>query len=120
MHLKAGGHAMQRRIYTGLLICLLGLGASAAQAAMVQPMYTTAYLQHLCDSSYDVDAGLCAGFIMGVADTLQQQKQACLNPSISPETLLANIRRAWDQEPEQPASALQSIQQIFQQRFPCP
>jgi hypothetical protein len=89
-------------------------------AAIVAPLYTTAYLQHLCNSPYDVDAGLCAGYIMGVADTLQQQHQACLSPNISPETLVDNIRRAWEQSPTQPESALNSIQDIFLKRFPCP
>lgn len=97
---------------------LLATMISAAQAAPAA-LYSTAYLQHLCNSTYDVDAGLCAGYIMGVADTLQQQKQACLSPNISPEILVENIRRAWEQKKEQPDNALHSIQDIFQIRFPC-
>lgn len=110
---------MVYRIFALLGLSLMVLTASPVRAA-IAPLYSTAYLQHLCNSSYDVDAGLCAGYIMGVADTLQQQRQACLSPSISPETLVANIRRAWEQNPQQPENALQSIQDIFQSRFPCP
>lgn len=94
--------------------------ASAAVSGAVSPLYTTAYLRSLCNSTYDVDAGLCAGYLMGVAESLQQAKQACLSPQISPETLTTNIRRGWEQNPDQPADALQSVQAILQSRFPCP
>jgi hypothetical protein len=97
---------------------LIWMGIMPAQAAP-DALYSTQYLQHLCNSTYDVDAGLCAGYIMGVADTLQQQKQACLSPNISPEVLVENIRRAWEQKKDQPDNALHSIQDIFLTRFPC-
>lgn len=113
------GDAMKYWIATisGLLLCL-----SSAQAATqaATPLYTTAYLQSLCSSTYDIDAGLCSGYLMGVADSLQQAKQACLSPQIGPETLTSNIRRAWEQNPDQPRDALQSVQEILQARFPCP
>lgn len=111
---------MHYRIYAFAGLALSLLAASPVRAAITDPLYSTAYLQHLCNSSYDVDAGLCAGYIMGVADTLQQQGQSCLSPNISPETLVSNIRRDWEQNPQQPENALQSIQDIFQRRFPCP
>jgi hypothetical protein len=110
---------MRYTLYGALVLVVTGVSAMTAHAA-TPPLYSTAYLQHLCNSTYDVDAGLCAGYIMGVADTLQQQKQACLSPNISPEVLVENIRRAWTQPGDQPINALQSIQDIFQSRFPCP
>ena len=90
--------------------------AGNAQAAS---LYTTPYLQSLCNSTYDVEAGLCSGYIMGIADSLQAQGKACLSPAIGPETLTINIRRGWEQAPEQPADALQSVSQLIESRFPC-
>jgi hypothetical protein len=107
-----------RTIFYGVMIVLLGM-THIVQAAPV-PLYETPYLQGLCNSPYDVDVGLCSGYIMGVADTLQQQNQVCLTPQIGAETLMLNIRRGWQQKPDQPVSALQSVQDILQQRFPCP
>ncbi len=104
-----------RYAFYALGVLLLPVMAQAAG-----PLYTTAYLQNLCNSTYDIDAGLCSGYLMGVADSLQQQKQACLSPQIGPETLTVNIRRAWDQTPNQPLDAMTSVQAILQSRFPCP
>ena len=84
------------------------------------PLYTTAYLRHLCTSTYDIDVGLCAGYVMGVADGLQQSGAACLSPMITPEVLIDNLNRGWAaQTGSPPDEALHSVQDILQTRFPC-
>lgn len=107
-------------LWIGLLVIAGSLHMAMAATPSITPLYTTAYLQSLCSSTYDIDVGLCSGYLMGVADSLQQAKQACLSPQIGPETLTTNIRRAWEQNPDQPRDALQSVQDILQSRFPCP
>lgn len=82
-------------------------------------LYSLSELQHLCDSQYDVDAGICAGYVMGVADALQQQGRACIGANIRPETLMDNIRRGWTQNTAPSDTALLSVQDIITQRFPC-
>jgi hypothetical protein len=100
---------------TGLLLTLAVPSAYAAP----QALYTTAYLQHLCSSTYDIDVGMCAGYIMSVADDLQQQGQVCLTGQVGPAVLMDNIRRSWTQTSNQPTGARQSVGDILQQRFPC-
>lgn len=107
-----------RRFHMVAVLASLWL-MSSAQAAPFQPLYTTAQLQALCASPYDIDVGLCAGYIMAVADQTQRDGQSCISGQIGPETMTDNIRRAWAQSPRQPDDALSSVQEILHNRFPC-
>ena len=108
------------RFILSIFFLILTVAGALAAPITTTPLYTTAQLRALCDSAYDVDAGLCAGYIMAVADDLQQQGQACLSPQIQPETLVANLRRAWQQNlAAASTSALHNVQEIIQSRFPC-
>lgn len=82
-------------------------------------LYSLSELQHLCDSQYDIDAGMCAGYVMGIADITQQQGRACIGPNVRPETLMDNIRRGWAQDKTASDTAAVSVQSILEQRFPC-
>lgn len=111
------------------------VGSQAAQAGMQAGMQngaqagargimTALQLQQLCDSPYDVDAGMCAGYVMAVAERIQQDpnpaSRVCLSPAIGPQILVQNVQRAWEQHP--PAAydlAVENVEALLRQRFKC-
>lgn len=86
---------------------------------------TAIQLQDLCNSQYDVDAGICAGYVTAVAEQLMSQSnpttQICLSPAISPQTLSDHLRRSFEKTPPGAEDlAAQYVIQALRQRFRCP
>jgi hypothetical protein len=99
--------------------------ASLPASAQVQTPMMAHQLQQLCMSRYDVDAGLCAGYVTAVADKLMRESNpanaVCMSPAISPQTLVDNLLRDWQEAeiaPEQ--MAFEAVEGVFRQRFRCP
>jgi len=95
-----------------------------AWAQMPSPM-TTVQLQDLCNSRYDVDAGMCAGYVTAVAERLMidnnPHQRVCLSPAIAPQILVDNIRNVWaKQPPEAQDLAAQTVESALRQQFRCP
>jgi hypothetical protein len=104
--------------------CLVfGLHSMAAQAQMQTPM-TAVQLQDMCASRYDVEAGLCAGYVTAVAERLLSEsdpvRRICLSPAIAPQTLVDNVRAVWSKYPPQPQDfAAESVEVALRQQFDC-
>lgn len=86
---------------------------------------TTPQLQALCASKYDIDFGICAGYVTAVAERLMGERdptrRVCLSAAISPQTLVANVTKAWaDQPPTAQDFAADSVELALRQRFACP
>ena len=89
---------------------------------------TVPELQQLCDSRYDVEAGMCAGYIMAIAETMTQDgnpmHRVCLNPAIGPQVLMENVRRDWaaltpDQQYGPQDLATDAVKGAIRRRFRC-
>lgn len=98
--------------------------ATAANAQIQAPV-TALQLQNLCTSKYDIDVGLCAGYVMAVAERLNAESdpgnRVCLSPSIAPQTLVVNVQKAWESAPPAPQDfAAESVEIALRQRFHCP
>lgn len=85
---------------------------------------TAVELQNLCTSRYDVDAGMCAGYIKAIAEELMQdpdpRAKVCLSPAIGPQTLVDNVQRGWATRAPQPQDfANDSVAGVLKERFRC-
>lgn len=91
-------------------------------AAQIPAPTTVGQLLQLCQSRYDVDAGMCAGYALGVAESLMAGPSAiCLSPAITPQTLVDNLRRAWTQAaPDPTQDAFAAVAAVLRERFHCP
>jgi hypothetical protein len=94
-------------------------------AAQIPAATTVGQLLQLCQSRYDVDVGICAGFALGVAEGLMAAegtpRSVCLSPAITPQTLVDNLKRVWSQnapDPTEPAFA--AVERVLRDRFRCP
>lgn len=108
-----------------VLFSFLLVVAAIPVQAQVQGAMTAIELQNLCNSRYDVDAGMCAGYIMAIAERLQQDPnpihRVCLSPAVSPQTLVDNLLRGWESSPPQPHDlATDSVAGLLRDRFRCP
>lgn len=95
-----------------------------AHAQVATPL-TAQALQKMCNSRYDVDAGMCAGYITAVAENVMQDntpsRRVCLSPAISPQTLMDHVRKYWDEVPPSPQDlASYSVDLALRARFRCP
>ena len=86
---------------------------------------TALQLQQMCASHYDVDAGMCAGYVTAVAERLMRENDPathiCLSPAISPQTLVDNLRAVWGkQPPESQELASSGVELALRQQFQCP
>lgn len=104
-------------------VFVTGFARDAAHA-QTQGVMTAIRLQQLCDSPYDVDAGMCAGYVMAVAEQILQDprpsRRVCLSPAIGPEVLIQNLRRAWqDTPPEAYDLAIENVEMTLRHRFKC-
>ncbi len=107
------------------IIMAVFLGVLGAARAEVQTPMTADSLRKMCDSRYDIDAGMCAGYIMAVAETVMQDsnpgRRVCLSPAISPQTLMDHVRDYWQQNPPAPQDlASFSVDLALRARFRCP
>lgn len=85
---------------------------------------TAIELQNMCTSRYDVDAGMCGGYIKAVAEQLMQdhdpRAKVCLSPAVSAQTLMENVQRSWAARPPQPQDlAIDSVTGVLKDRFRC-
>ena len=85
---------------------------------------TAVELQGLCTSRYDVDAGMCAGYIKAIAEELMQDSdpraRVCLSPAIGPQTLVDNVQRSWaERAPQAQDFASDSVAGVLKDRFRC-
>lgn len=108
------------RIFSSLV--LFFLFANMAMPAHAQ--MTAIELQGLCNSRYDVDAGMCAGYIKAIAEELMQESdpraQVCLSPAIGPQTLVENVQRSWaERAPQSQDFANDSVAGVLKDRFRC-
>jgi Rap1a immunity proteins len=92
--------------------------------AQMQGQVTAMELQSLCTSRYDIDAGMCAGYIKAIAEELMHEHdpraQICLSPAISAQTLMENVLRAWaEKAPEPQDLANDSVAGVLKDRFRC-
>lgn len=115
-----------------LVLLLAGIAGERAHSQTynqthdrIHGVMTTIRLQQLCDSPYDVDAGMCAGYVMAIAEMILQDprpsRRVCLSPAVGPETLIQNLRRAWQNNP--PAAyelAIENVETTLRDRFKCP
>ncbi len=98
--------------------------ATFPAAAQMSGQVTAIELQTLCTSRYDVDAGMCAGYIKAIAEELMQEHdpraQICLSPAISAQTLMENVLRSWAERAPQPQDlANDSVAGVLKDRFRC-
>ena len=89
-----------------------------------EPM-TAIALRDMCQSRYDIDVGLCAGYVAAVAEIIMQEnnpsRRVCLSPAIGPQTLITHVQAAWQAVPPQPEElALYNVDMILRERFRCP
>lgn len=94
-------------------------------AAQIQGPMTAVQLRALCASKYDVDFGICAGYVTAVAERLmadpRPEARMCLSPAITPQTLVANIEKAWGDLPPRPdETASDNVEGVLRSRFRCP
>jgi hypothetical protein len=92
---------------------------TAANAQM-----TAVELQDLCTSRYDVDAGMCAGYVKAIAEELMHDSdpraKLCLSPNIGAQTLVENVQRGWAERAPQPQDfASDSVAGVLKDRFRC-
>lgn len=85
---------------------------------------TAVELQGLCNSRYDVDAGMCAGYIKAIAEELMNdhdpRARICLSPAVSAQTLVDNVERGWLSRAPQPQDlAADSVAGVLKERFRC-
>lgn len=92
--------------------------------AQVPGSWSAVQLQQLCNSRYDVDTGMCAGYVMAVADKLMHDRKpisrVCLSPAIGPQVLVDNLKRSWEEAP--PAAqdlAVDNVEGVLRTRFRC-
>ena len=116
---------MTHRLSIILYTVFIALTVSTAATAQVRSPITAVQLQALCDSKYDIDFGICAGYVSAVAERLMGEndpsRRVCLSPAISPQTLVANLVKAWDvAPPSQQDFAAESVESALRQRFQCP
>lgn len=95
------------------------IAATTARAQM-----TAIELQNLCTSHYDVDAGMCGGYVKAIAEQLMADHDPrahfCLSPAIGPQTLVQNVQRAWEARPPKPEDlAFDSVTGVLKDRFRC-
>jgi len=107
------------------LFALLFLALALPAQAQQQGPLTAVQLQQMCVSRYDVDAGMCAGYVMAIADQLQHETEPlykiCLTPAITPQTLIDNLQRIWkDQPPQSNEMAFSNVTGALRGRFRCP
>ena len=100
------------------------LSISLPALAQIEGPMTAVQLQGLCNSRYDVDAGMCAGYVMAIAERLQQDSDplhhVCLSPAIGAQTLVENLQRAWAVQPPQPQDlATTTVAGALRDRFRC-
>lgn|SRR5690606_12990217 len=93
--------------------------------AQIQSPMLASQLQQMCQSRYDVEAGLCAGYIAAVADKLMRDSNpanaVCLSPAIGPQTLVDNVLRDWSENEIAPQEmAFEAVEGVLRRRFRCP
>lgn len=106
-----------------ILVCLFSAVFSVA-AFSARAQMTAVELHNLCNSRYDVDAGMCAGYIKAIAEELMQDSdpraQICLSPAIGPQTLVDNVLRGWaERAPQSQDFATDSVAGVLKDRFRC-
>jgi hypothetical protein len=106
------------------LLAFLALLPGTASAQTASP-FTAHALQKMCDSRYDIDVGICAGYITAIAEMVQQEsspgRRVCLSPAISPQTLMDHVQKYWAANP--PAAqdlASFNVDLALRDRFKCP
>lgn len=110
---------LSRSFFTLVVFFLMANLAAPARAQM-----TAIELQGLCNSRYDVDAGMCAGYIKAIAEELMRESdpraQVCLSPAIGPQTLVDNVQRSWAvRAPQAQDFATDSVAGVLKDRFRC-
>ena len=119
MHLKKI-HCHTMNIARFLLFApLFFIVATSARAQM-----TAIELQNMCSSHYDVDAGMCGGYIKAIAEQLMSdhdpRAKFCLSPAIGPQNLVENVQRGWATRPPKPEDlAFDSVTGVLKDRFRC-
>ena len=103
--------------FATFLILILATTAAHAQMTAVE-------LQNLCTSRYDVDAGMCAGYVKAIAEELMHDSdpraKLCLSPAIGAQTLVENVQRGWAARTPQPQDfASDSVAGVLRDRFRC-
>lgn len=78
----------------------------------------------MCASRYDVDAGMCAGYVKAIAEQLMHDSDPrakfCLSPAVSAQTLVDNVRRGWATRPPVAQDlAVDSVSGVLKDRFRC-
>lgn len=117
--------SIMRSCYIALWFLILLAGLSGADArAQTQGIMTAIRLQQLCDSPYDVDAGMCAGYVMSVAEMIIQDprpsRRVCLSPAVGPQMLVQNLQQEWkDNPPQAYALAIENVETSLRHRFKC-
>jgi hypothetical protein len=106
-----------------ILLTFLALFPALAQAQVQTPMSAHA-LQKMCDSRYDIDVGICAGYITAIAEMVQQEsspgRRVCLSPAISPQTLMEHVQKYWAANPPNTQDlASFNVDQALRDRFRC-
>ena len=105
-----------------LTIFFMALTFSDPARAQVKAPMTASQIRDLCASKYDIDFGICAGYVTAVAERLMSgEAPVCLSPAVSPQLLVTNVVKAWDHAPPGPQdSAAGAVEQALRQRFACP
>lgn len=115
---------MIQRFLLFALFFLPVLSAQGVADAQVQAPIDVAQLLRLCDSTYDVDVGMCAGYVTAVAESIMNnsrpEQRVCLNPAIGPETLIENVRVSWAKDAPMPTDgAFGAVEGALRRRFRC-
>jgi hypothetical protein len=108
-----------------LAILIVALCAFDVAQAQVKTPMSNDQLQKLCTSRYDIDVGICAGYITAIAEHIMQdnnpQQRVCLSPAIGPQILMDHVQKYWLKSPPK-AQDLASIgvEQALRAQFRCP
>lgn len=106
------------------VFALVTVGHVSRPLAQTPGVMTAISLKQLCDSPYDVDVGMCAGYIAAIAEMIMQDprpsRRVCLSPAIGPQVLMQNMQQAWkDSPPQEYDLAVVNVEMLLRHRFKC-
>jgi hypothetical protein len=108
-----------------MFVLSLGTVTSATAQGVNAPYHFTAMqLGELCNSEYDTDYGLCAGYVTAIADVMLQQDiygtSACNHKNVKSEQLIALTKRYLESNPEVAQTPARDVVSLALSRaFPC-
>lgn len=116
---------MRLALFPLLAIAAVFCLASGRALAQAQTPISAVQLQKMCTSRYDIDVGICAGYVTAVAEALMNENNPsqpiCLSPAISPQSLMDNLLKVWSESPPGPEmTAADAVKRTLRIRFRCP